>query len=71
MEFWNAAEKIYQQYKCTICFISDEKCKKFVQKIIHGNLEDNYPKILLSIPIHDFRGEFIAAKYEDSSVTSK
>lgn len=63
IEFQNAAQKLYREFRCTVCFLEDEKCLKFLKETIHAVVQDSYPKIVLTIPIHDFRGEFLGVKY--------
>jgi hypothetical protein len=65
-----AAKTLYKEFRCTICFLEDSKCKEFLEKIIHANVKDQYPKILVSIPIHDFRGDFLAVKFDYEKMTS-
>lgn len=45
-----------------MCTLEHPKCRDFVENLIHGKIEDKYPKVLLSLPIHDFRGDFMALK---------
>ena len=63
-DFEIASESLYKSFKITKCFIEDEPlCKKFLKKNLKGDISQKYPRLIISIPISDFRSEILGLKY--------